>query len=459
MNSKYPFLRQRLTSLTGLFIAVLLLSGCTGIPTENERAARVDLQSVSDAYLPKTADHQPSNLTTNSTLGDYLRFAMLHNPAVTAAYFDWAASVETITIARSRPDPRLTFETDIAKIVMTVMPGMMQEFPGPGKLNAAANVATAGSRVKYFAFETSVLQAAYALKQAYYRLWFLNETLHINRQTLGLLADFERLARMQNEAGTVTLQEVYRARIEQDQLTTEIANLEDSRRPLMAQLKGALGLTRDQPDPPPPAMFESTPLDLAGDAVLNTAFVRNPQLRMMDAEVRMAEASIALARKAKVPDFSLGVMADIKASPVMFRPLASMTLPVWRDKIEAQIAQAQFGKRAAEARLTSEQIKVTVAFAMKCYDYRESTRMLELLRQQLIPQARHSRDLARAGYLSDQVDFFDLLDAERTLLAFQLREVDARTRREIILADVSLSIAGITPAGAPVLPSSHPEKE
>ena len=35
------------------------------------------------------------------------------------------------------------------------------------------------------------------------------------------------------------------------------------------------------------------------------------------------------------------------------------------------------------------------------------------------------------------------MDAERTLLNFQLEEVEARTRREIILADLSLSIAGM----------------
>ena len=172
----------------------------------------------------------------------------------------------------------------------------------------------------------------------------------------------------------------------------------------------------------------------------------------MEADVRLAEAAIALARKSKVPDFSLGLMADAKAAPTMFRPQAGMTLPIWRDKIAAQIAQAQATKRAAEARLTSEQIMVTVDFAMKSYDYREITRNLALLQDKLIPKARQSLEIARAGYLSGQIDFFNLLDAERTLLNFQLQEVEARTRREIVLADLSLSIAGIAPEGAPLLP-------
>ena len=88
-----------------------------------------------------------------------------------------------------------------------------------------------------------------------------------------------------------------------------------------------------------------------------------------------------------------------------------MSLPIWRDKIAAQIAAAQAGKRAAEARLTSGQIMVTVDFAMKTYDYREVTRDLALLQDKLIPKARKSLEIARAGYLAGQIDFFNLMDA------------------------------------------------
>lgn len=440
----------------GLLLLAAVLAGCKGIPTQGERSARKDTRAVAHVFRPDGQRPTLPELNTNSALGDFLRYAMLNQPQVEAAYFNWAAAVERITVERSLPDPQLTFESDISDVVMTVMPGFMQMFPGPGKLKAAANVATAESQAKYFAFETAALQTTFEVKRAYYNLHFLDERIHINRQMLDLNADLEKIARAQNQVGKVTLQDVYRAQIEQDQLTTEIVNLEDSRNPLLAQFKGALGLTRDQADPAVPAAFETTPLDLNSDELLATAFARNPRLKAMEAEVRLAEANITLAAKSKVPDFSLGLMADAKASPTMFRPLAGMTLPIWRDKIAAQIAAAQANKRAAEARLTTEQIMLTVDFAIKSYDYREVTRTLALLQNQLIPKAHHSLEIARAGYLSGQIDFFNLLDAERTLLNFRLSEVEARVRREILLADVSLLIAGVPPTGAPVL-ASPPE--
>ena len=199
-----------------------------------------------------------------------------------------------------------------------------------------------------------------------------------------------------------------------------------------------------------PARFESTPLDLDGNELLDTAFARNPRLKAMEAEVRLAEASIAVARKANVPDYSAGLQAEVY-SPPFFWPQAGMSLPIWRDKIAAQIAAAQAGKRAAEARLTSEQINVTMDFAMKTYEYREITRDLALLQDKLIPKAGKSFEIARAGYLAGQIDFFNLIDAGRMLLSFQLEEVEARTRRELVLAELSLLITGVPPANAPLL--------
>jgi outer membrane protein, heavy metal efflux system len=441
-------------------VAILLaMTGCIGVSTKTERQARKDLGAVGQEFRPD--DERPTlpELKPDSGLSNFLAYAMLNQPRVEAAYYDWARSVERITVERSLPDPQLTFQSDIANIVMTVMPGFLQQFPGPGKLKAAANVAATGSQAKYFAFESSVLQTALDLKRSYYSLHFLDEKLRINRKTLALLGDLDKIAQAQNEVGKATLQDVYRAQIEQNQLTTAIANLEDSRKPLLAQFKAALGLTHDQPDPPVSAALETTDLGLDADELLAAAFARNPRLKAMEADVRMAEADVSLAAKAKVPDFSLGLMADAKASPVVYRPLAGMTLPIWRDKIAAQIAAAQDAKRAAGARLTSEQIMLTVDFAMKTYDYREVTRNLALLQNQLIPKARQSMEIARSGYLAGNIDFFNLIDAQRTLLNFELAEVEARTRREIVLAELSLMIVGVPPDGAPVLPASNSASE
>src|SRR6185369_12630069 len=98
---------------------------------------------------------------------------------------------------------------------------------------------------------------------------------------------------------------------------------------------------------------------------------QNPRLKELAAEIHAADAGIRVARKEKIPDFSAGGEVDVKASPFIWNPQLSMTLPIWRDKIAAEIAAAQSGKRAAEARLSAEQIALAVDFAEQTYLIRE----------------------------------------------------------------------------------------
>src|SRR6185436_17939854 len=105
-------------------------------------------------------------------------------------------------------------------------------------------------------------------------------------------------------------------------------------------------------------------------------------------------------------------------------------------------------------------IALAIEFAEKSFMFREASRNLELLTQRLLPKARQSLEVSQSGYVSGKVDFLNLLDAERTLLGFQLSEVEARVQRELALAELSLIILGTPPVGAPVLATGAiPAKE
>jgi len=56
------------------------------------------------------------------------------------------------------------------------------------------------------------------------------------------------------------------------------------------------------------------------------------------------------------------------------------------------------------------------------------------------------RETARALYGAGQGDFAELLEAERTWLDLRLQEVEARSRRETVVAELSLVMAGFVPA-------------
>ena len=207
-----------------------------------------------------------------------------------------------------------------------------------------------------------------------------------------------------------------------------------------------------------PARFEASSEEPSPDEVLALALRRNPQLRAMEADVRRAESELALARRAGIPDFSLGIEVDTEADPTVFTPQVEITLPIWRAKLRAQIAAAQASKQSAEARLSAEQVALAAELASMLYTYRQSVRNQTLLRDRLLPAARRSLEAARAGYVNGRSQFLDVIDAQRSLLEFELAAIDAGTQRELALASLSLSIAGVPPPGAPTLPAASPSE-
>jgi len=185
------------------------------------------------------------------------------------------------------------------------------------------------------------------------------------------------------------------------------------------------------------------------DKLLPTAFARNPQLKAMEADVRAAEAAMVVAYKDRVPDFNAGVSVEVYHPP-FYWPQANMTLPIWRDKLAAEIMQAKATELAAQARLEAGQIELVVNFAGKLFACRQTGRDLALLQDKLLPRARQSLEIVRAGYRSGTMDFSSLTDAERGLLDIQLAAVQTRTEHEIALAELSLMVAGLPPANAPL---------
>jgi cobalt-zinc-cadmium efflux system outer membrane protein len=434
--------------------SVLLLAGCRGIQTPGEKQARRDFGAVTGKYRPGNRPAALPELTPDSSLSNFLAFALLNSPTVEAAYDDWSASIENITVTRSLPDPQLTFQSYIEHSLTSLMPGLAWSFPGPGKLKTRARVAAAESEGKYFGFESAMIEAAFNFKKAYYKLGLLDEQLRINRKTVALLDNLERSVRAQNETGRATLPDLLRVQSDRDRVRTDLANLEDSRRPLLDNFKAALGLAPPQPDPPTPAHFEMSRDNPDADELLRVAFAHNPQLKAMEADVRAAEGGIAMAYKERLPDFNAGVSVEVYRPP-FYWPQAGMTLPIWRDKLAAEIAKAKANELAARTRLKAAQIDLAVSFAEKSFAYRETGRNQALYEDELIPKASQSLETVRAGYRVNSIDFSSLTDAERMLLDLQLAAAEARTEHQIALAELSIMVAGVPPPGAPILSSTH----
>jgi outer membrane protein TolC len=411
-------------------------------------------------YRPGGAKPTLPTLTDNSTLDDLLQYALLNDPKAEAAYYEWSAAVASITVARSQPDPMLTFGLSIAGGVPSLSATLMSDpgmnWPGPGKLPLRADAAYGDAMKKRAAFETELLGTALAVKRAYYQMWVLEEQILWTREVLVLMGNFEEIARQRLAVGKVTQQDVLRAQIERERLKNQLANFEDSRATVAARLRSALGMgpTEALPDFTPRLNPESA--NFTEQSLLETALARNSRLKEMRGEVTQAIALYQLARKSNVPDYSWGIGAGVGPGPVSIMPSFGITLPVWRDKIAAEISQGRSNADAAKARLSAEELDLAVRFAEAAYAWREADRAVDLFGNQLLPRARAALDSARGGYVTGIAGFTDILDAERTLHEYHINYAEAVGQREMVLAEMSLVILGRWPENVQPIISEAP---
>jgi len=441
-----------LTSTVALVGLAFFASGCVG-PDHAERTANERLRSVGAILHPASRAPELPVLTTGSSLPDYLRFALLNHPAVETAYETWQSSVFAIAPARALPDPQLTFQADIASAVTSLMPGFMFDLMARGKREAMGREAEAASEIAYRQYVSAVLGTAAAVKKSWIDLTALEETLLLKRQmaelkdeavqfshadhvTMHAMGSLDQMTALLNDAGRLRL---------------EIANMEDERVALRTQFKAALGLAREAPDPVWPSRFDASTGPLpSDDAFWASAISANPRLAEMRSMVEMTVAQVAVEQKAHTPDFGAGLMADLKMNPVLWRPLAQVTLPIWREKISAAIASARARNDAAVARLKAEELMVATDLARMTYMVREADRMVAYIDEIALPNLRQSSDTIAAAYGTGMTNFAMIPETRQMVLAMQVERVAALREREKTLADLSLLVAGEAPAGAPL---------
>lgn len=443
-----------------ILIVVTLLAGCTGTQLPVEKSARRRSSEIGDILRPKQAMPPLPELAENSGADEYLRYAMLKHPAVTAAFYDWRAAVEAITPARSLPDPQLTFEGDISDTLMTFMPGIMFDFMTPGKRAAMGREAAAGSEVAYRNYATTVLRTAAAVRKAWIELAYVDEALRLREASVGAIDQSAAVnaAEYSTGRGMASLEAQVLFLNQAAQLRATIAALEDRRAAARARFKSTLGLSPDETDPPWPRIaLTETPLPTEAE-LWRAVKALNPELASMRAMVDMAIAAVEVAQKTRTPDFALGVMTDLKADPLMVRPTGTLTLPIWRDKIAATIAAAVARRDAAVARLDAEQLNLAAELAQMLYMVRESERMITYLERTALPNLDRSIASAEAAYQSGMSGPGMIPQTRLMALGMRLERVDALRQRETTVTDLLLMVADIVPADTSLLTTTNLSK-
>jgi len=144
---------------------------------------------------------------------------------------------------------------------------------------------------------------------------------------------------------------------------------------------------------------------------------------------------VLLAEKESYPDFTFGIedivtggsripgVSDSGKDAVV----ASVTvnIPLWREKRAAAVRESR--QRLASASSNTESLKRALSSDMELalYRYRDAQRRLELYRGALIPKAQETLEVLLEAFQAGAASSLDLIEAEKTLLEFELSHLRA----------------------------------
>jgi cobalt-zinc-cadmium efflux system outer membrane protein len=385
-----------------------------------------------------------NDANTPRRLDDYLRYAASNNAGLKAAYEEWQAAVEQVPQAKSLPDPQLTYGYATEPTPQRKMFETMQMLPWFGTIEARADVASAAAKAAFKQFEAKKLELFYEVKQAFYQYCYLAKAINITNESLQLVSRFEQVARARYATSTAAHPDVIRAQIELAMMENQVKTLEELRPAIVARLNSVLNrpTTNDLPWPQAPD-YEQIFID---SGQLQTIVAENnPQLQALGYDIEAARGNENLAKKKFYPDIGVGLgvdsgMGDNGEDRVMAR--VSLTLPIWTDNYKAAQRQtrAQLNKAAQE----KIQLKNTLAARVRqvLYECQNSDREIRLYRDIVIPKASEVVAASLTAYQAGTIDFLSLIDAQRSLLQYQLDYEKAVAENAQKLAELEM-LAGV----------------
>jgi len=429
-----------------LALISLFFCSCQNSSIHEERVARQQVLLIQS----KVSSQPVSNVTESSSLEDFVLFALYNHPKVKAAYYDWIASVEEVTIARSLPDPKFIFELDLQKSMLATIFGLKSDFFGSGKLRLAGRVASSASQAKYFAFEKAILESAFELKKAYFRLDLAVRECQLARKKYELLLQEVQVAQGKNIVGKNTFADLIALDSEKKKMSYDVLICEEKLTVTKKRFQAALGRIQEE-EQLIPCLFEYTSAEIKPEFVFSLCLQSNPQLQQMRAELEKANQEVLLAYKSKVSDYMVQIKEDNNSGPVIWSPEIEITLPIYRDKIAAIISQAQAKKEMVTRALNTEEIALGVAFVEKMTDLQIAMNTLELLNNFLKPNAQNKLLAITIDYEVERASFSDVILAQKELLEIEFAIVRAKVLREELLAELNLLVIGTSIEGAPLL--------
>ena len=380
------------------------------------------------------ASQEPEDVNNLVNLEDYLEFTALNNAGLKAAFEQWKAAVEKIPQAKALPDPKFTYGYFIKEVETKTGPqrqklSLMQTFPWFGVIEAGTDAASSEAKAAYKKYESTKLDLFFKVKYSFYEYAYLGRAIEIARQNLELLRHFEEVARTRYTTSAGSHPDIIRSQIELAFIEDKLKSLEELQAPIVTSLNSILNRKTDL-SLPWPARKQFNPVKIDREAIIAELIENNPQLQALDFEVIAAKARIEIAKRKSYPNLNIGLdwiqTDDAQASGIRDNgkdpiiAMFSINLPIWTDSYKAAELETRAKMRSISAKKIQSRNDLIAKLEKTLYEFEDALRKIDLYEDVLIPKAKEMLEASEVAYKAGTVDFLSLIDAQRSLLEFEL---------------------------------------
>lgn len=270
------------------------------------------------------------------------------------------------------------------------------------------------------------------------------------RRMRSVLAEQEALAHQLVEAssaryasGNGSQADVLRAEVEAARVRSAQQALTAQMRAAEAMLNTSMGRTPAEPIPEL-VHVPNRQSPLAAPAAVERALLRRPELLAGEAEVERAKAEVAVMQSMYKPMATVRVgrastMAEGPGAMVML----GVSVPIWRARLRAGVAEARAMQRMADSDLAAMR-RMVEGEAVSARESVEAARaQYVVLEDEVLPRARAATESALATYSAGQGTLISVIESSRALWEVQSEQVMAEASLGEAWARLHRATAGV----------------
>jgi outer membrane protein TolC len=388
------------------------------------------LMGVPGIAAPQEAPPLPFPLS----LADVVRIAGERRDEIHAARARTRAGESRPAIVSALADPMLAPSLDHLPFMLNgadVSVVVEQQIPLSGIRGHRRAAALADlDRLRAEAARTT-LDVGLEAARAYLMLQERRRTAALVGEQIAFARDVVSAANARYASGTAPQSDVLRAEV-------EVARLDAIARALVGEVRGAeamlnASLAIDAGTPVPPLAALALPQPVPAWPVIESALRSRPELAAGRAAIARAEAEVQVMRDMFRP------MATIRTGPSYtmaeghgWMAMVGLSLPIWREKLHAGVAEAVAMRAMSEADLRAMARMIEGDAAVAVSQLQAAGDRRAALDRDVLPRARMAIEPAVASYASGQLPLVSVIEAIQALWLVQ---------SDLIAADTQLGLA------------------